>query len=106
MQNIIYRGRTFQFDFIIKVNGVPASITDDTVIIQINKTINSEIPAVEKEGNIDSETNGLVHFELTPEETSKLLAGIHLIQIVWHLNESDRVFTVFDDKFTVKSVIK
>lgn len=102
----IYKGRTYQFDFIVKVNGIGVDITNDSVVVQIDKKFNQETPLIEKEADIDAGQNGLARFELTPEETAELTSGTYLIQIHWIISGNERVFTVYDSKVKVRSVIK
>lgn len=104
----IYRGRTFQFEFNVNVNGSPVDITPDTVVVQIDKKFNQETPLLEKEADVTGGQNGLAKFELTPEETAELSPGVYLIQIHWIIDagETERAFTIYDDKVKVRSVIK
>jgi hypothetical protein len=88
------------------VNGVPVNITQDKIVVNIDRKYNMTTPAVSKEGDVSGGTAGVAVIELLPADTNKLVKGKNEIQIVWELFGGDRKFIIYDDQIDVNSVIK
>lgn len=111
----IYRGKTYKFELEIKVNGIVADVSPDTVTLRLDTKTGVATPIIEVNANIGL---GSASFELTPEQTALLVEQNYIVQVEWIVGYTAflppgnivytayRKFIVLDEKVKIKPVIE